>query len=43
VRPVLQQKITSRKQLDGMVERAAREGWEGLILRKDAPYKGIRR
>jgi len=28
--------------LEGMVERAAAEGWEGLILRADKPYKGSR-
>ena len=28
--------------VDGMVERAAAEGWEGLIFRADAPYKGKR-
>lgn len=27
---------------EAMVERAVREGWEGLIFRADAPYKGKR-
>lgn len=28
--------------IDGMVERSMNEGWEGLIFRADAPYKGTR-
>lgn len=44
--PVLQtlpQKVVrSREQYDSMMEEAAENGWEGLILRKDAPYKGKR-
>ncbi|GMK54919.1 hypothetical protein CspeluHIS016_0115050 [Cutaneotrichosporon spelunceum] len=42
IRPLLQQVVESREQLDDMGERAAREGWEGLVLRKDAKYKGSR-
>lgn len=28
--------------VDGMMERAMNEGWEGLIFRADVPYKGTR-
>lgn len=42
VRAVAQEAITSRAQLDGMVERAANEGWEGLVIRADKPYNGKR-
>ncbi|BEI94441.1 uncharacterized protein CcaverHIS019_0700130 [Cutaneotrichosporon cavernicola] len=42
VRPLLQRRIESPEQLGEMVERAAREGWEGLVLRKDTKYKGSR-
>jgi DNA ligase-1 len=34
--------VKSRKQYDALMEEAASKGWEGLILRKDAPYKGKR-
>ena len=34
--------VKSRKQYDSLMEEAAEKGWEGLILRKDAPYKGKR-
>jgi DNA ligase-1 len=34
--------VKSREQYDSLMEEAAEKGWEGLILRKDAPYKGKR-
>ncbi|KLT40401.1 hypothetical protein CC85DRAFT_287502 [Cutaneotrichosporon oleaginosum] len=42
VRALRQEEIVSREQLNEMVERAAREGWEGLMLRKDTKYKASR-
>ena len=34
--------VKTRSQYDELMEEAASKGWEGLILRKDAPYKGKR-
>lgn len=34
--------VRSREQYLSLMEEAAENGWEGLILRKDAPYKGKR-
>ena len=34
--------VRSREQYDALIAEAAENGWEGLILRKDAPYKGKR-
>lgn len=42
IRPLVQQKVTSRADIESMIERSAREGWEGLVLRKDVPYRGKR-
>lgn len=40
---VLPQKVIKLKEeYDSLMEEAADKGWEGLILRKDAPYKGKR-
>lgn len=39
---VKQTRIVSPAQLDKMEKRAAAELWEGLVLRKDAPYVGAR-
>ncbi|WWD04045.1 hypothetical protein V865_002108 [Kwoniella europaea PYCC6329] len=41
VRDLKQIKV-SDAEVEEMVERAAREGWEGIILRKDEGYKGKR-
>lgn len=37
-----QKVIKFKEQYDSLMEEAADKGWEGLILRKDAPYKGKR-
>lgn len=37
-----QQKIKSKSQIEDMMKKAAKCGWEGLILRKDVGYKGKR-
>lgn len=42
VKAVQQEILTSQKQFKHWKERVAPEGWEGLILRKDAPYIGDR-
>ena len=42
LRPLAQWEIKDPSELDGMVARAADEGWEGLVLRADKPYKGSR-
>ncbi|KAL1409454.1 hypothetical protein Q8F55_003437 [Vanrija albida] len=42
VRALQQTEVTSADEVSGMVERAAREGWEGLMFRADKPYKGKR-
>lgn len=34
--------VKSRDQYDSLMAEAAEKGWEGLILRKDAPYQGKR-
>jgi DNA ligase-1 len=34
--------VRSKEQYDSLMEEAAEKGWEGLILRKDAPYQGKR-
>lgn len=34
--------VKTRKQYDSLMEEAAEKGWEGLILRRDAPYQGKR-
>ena len=36
---VIQQRVTSQEILDGWVATAKDNGWEGCMLRKDAPYK----
>jgi DNA ligase-1 len=42
LRPLAQWEIKDPSEIDGMVARAAEEGWEGLVLRADKPYKGSR-
>ncbi|OCF77701.1 hypothetical protein I204_01699 [Kwoniella mangroviensis CBS 8886] len=42
VKDLKQIKVGDAKEVEEMVERAAREGWEGIILRKDEEYKGKR-
>ncbi|WRT69371.1 uncharacterized protein IL334_006355 [Kwoniella shivajii] len=42
VKDLKQIKVVGVKDVEGMVERAAREGWEGIILRKDEGYRGKR-
>lgn len=42
LRPLAQWKVTDLKDIEGMVQRAAEEGWEGLVFRADKPYKGKR-
>lgn len=42
IRALAQKAVTTREDLDGMIQRAADEGWEGLIFRADLPYKGKR-
>lgn len=34
--------VKSREQYESLMAEAAEKGWEGLILRKDAPYQGKR-
>jgi DNA ligase-1 len=42
LRPLTQWEVKDGTEIDGMVARAAEEGWEGLVLRADKPYKGSR-
>lgn len=42
IKVLVQREVESVSQVEGMVARAAEEGWEGLILRADKPYKGTR-
>ena len=42
LRPLAQWEIKDPSEIDGMVARAAEEGWEGLVLRADKPYRGSR-
>ncbi|WVF68830.1 hypothetical protein IAT40_003603 [Kwoniella sp. CBS 6097] len=42
VKDLKQIKIGSADEVEGMVRRAAQEGWEGLVFRKDEVYKGKR-
>ena len=42
LRPLAQWEIKEPSEIDGMVARAAEEGWEGLVFRADKPYKGSR-
>lgn len=42
IKRVRQKKVKSEGQLQDLIIRADRKGWEGLILRKDAPYKAGR-
>ncbi|EJT49959.1 hypothetical protein A1Q1_00890 [Trichosporon asahii var. asahii CBS 2479] len=42
VRAVEQTRVTGQEVVDDMVERAVESGWEGLVFRLDAPYKGKR-
>lgn len=42
LRPLAQWEIKDASEIDEMVARAAEEGWEGLVLRADKPYKGSR-
>ncbi|KAK8849396.1 hypothetical protein IAR55_004728 [Kwoniella newhampshirensis] len=42
VKDLMQCQVGSVEELEGMVKRAADEGWEGLILRADGIYKGKR-
>ncbi|ORE09729.1 DNA ligase/mRNA capping enzyme [Rhizopus microsporus var. microsporus] len=42
LRMVQQVKLTSEDQLNQMQEEAAKNGWEGLILRRDVAYEGKR-
>ncbi|ADV22320.1 hypothetical protein I305_02692 [Cryptococcus gattii E566] len=41
-RNLVQCKVEKPEDVEEMVKRAANEGWEGLILRADQPYKGNR-
>ena len=36
---VVQQRVTSQEILDGWIELARKEEWEGCMLRKDTPYR----
>jgi DNA ligase 1 len=40
--PLIQTIIQTKKQAEAIFEQSQREGWEGIILRKDAPYQGKR-
>ena len=40
--PLVQTRVTTRKQLDELFAEATEKNWEGLIIRKDAPYQGKR-
>lgn len=40
--PLDQWKVDSRKKLDDLFAEATEKNWEGLIIRKDAPYQGKR-
>lgn len=42
LRPLAQWEVKDPSEIDGMVARAAEEGWEGLVFRADKPYKGSR-
>lgn len=42
LRPLTQWEVNDIAEIDEMVSRAAEEGWEGLVLRADRPYKGSR-
>jgi DNA ligase-1 len=42
LRPLAQWEVEDGSEIDSMVARAAEEGWEGLVLRADKPYKGSR-
>lgn len=42
IRPLAQWEVNDMTEIDQMVSRAADEGWEGVILRADRPYKGSR-
>jgi DNA ligase-1 len=42
LRPLAQWEVEDGSDIDSMVARAAEEGWEGLVLRADKPYKGSR-
>lgn len=43
VKALGQVSVHKAEEVEGMVEVAAREGWEGLVLRVDKGYKGKRR
>lgn len=43
LRMVPQTRITSKQMLNQMKDKAARHGWEGLVLRRDTGYQGKRR
>ena len=36
-----QERINNRAQLESMIARAVQSGWEGLVLRQNAPYSGF--
>ena len=40
--PLVQTKVETRGQLDALFAEANDKNWEGLIIRKDAPYQGKR-
>lgn len=42
LRPLAQWEVKDATEIDSLVARAADEGWEGLVLRADKPYKGTR-
>jgi DNA ligase-1 len=42
LRPLAQWEVVDGSEIDSMVARAAEEGWEGLVLRADKPYRGSR-
>jgi DNA ligase-1 len=42
IRRLVQWEVKGMDDMEGMVGRAAEEGWEGLIFRADRPYKGRR-
>jgi DNA ligase-1 len=43
IKALKQQVVTKEEDVEGMVETAARSGWEGLVLRADKGYVGKRR
>jgi DNA ligase-1 len=42
IQPLEQVVVRDIAQVEAMIGRAAEEGWEGIILRRDVPYEGKR-